>query len=157
MTTPAKAPLLFVGHGSPLNAIENNQYTRGWQEIAGKIPRPAAILAVSAHWYTDGSKLNDVKEPRTVYDMCGFPDDLYKVTYNVPGAPELARITKDLISRKVEFDHSWGIDHGTWSVLCKMYPEANIPVYQLSLDRNAGAEVHFQIGLNCGVCERQGY
>lgn len=148
MTTPAKAPVLFVGHGSPLNAIESNQYTRGWQEIAGKIPRPAAILAVSAHWYTDGSKINDQEEPKTVYDMYGFPDALYKVSYNVPGAPELARITKNLISRKVEFDNSWGIDHGTWSVLCKMYPEADIPVYQLSVDRTAGAEVHFQIGRN---------
>ncbi|WP_373325805.1 4,5-DOPA dioxygenase extradiol [Sporomusa paucivorans] len=148
MTNVTKFPLLFVGHGSPLNAIEDNKYTKGWQEIAGRIPRPSAILSISAHWYTQGSKVNDAEKPRTVYDMYGFPDELYKVSYNVPGAPELAKITKQLIQGKVEFDNSWGIDHGTWSVLCKMYPEADIPVYQLSIDGNASAEVHFQIGRN---------
>ncbi|WP_371380951.1 4,5-DOPA dioxygenase extradiol [Sporomusa aerivorans] len=156
MIKATKAPVLFVGHGSPLNAIEDNKYTKGWQEIAGKIPRPSAILSVSAHWYTDGSKINDAEKPRTVYDMYGFPDELYKVAYNVPGAPELAKITKDLIPGKVLIDNSWGIDHGTWSVLCKMYPEADIPVYQLSVDGKASAEVHFQIGRNLRSLREKG-
>lgn len=146
MTTTTKTPLLFVGHGSPLNAIEDNSYTRSWQEIAAKIPRPAAILSVSAHWYTVGSRINDTAKPKVIYDMYGFPDELYKVAYNAPGSPELARITKNLIQKEVRIDNSWGIDHGTWSVLYKMYPKADIPVYQLSVDGNESAEVHFQMG-----------
>lgn len=146
MTTTAKAPLLFVGHGSPLNAIEDNSYTKTWQEIAAKIPRPTAILSVSAHWYTAGSRINDTAKPKVIYDMVGFPAELYEVAYNAPGAQELAGITTNLIQREVRVDNSWGIDHGTWSVLYKMYPEADIPVYQLSVDGNASAKVHFQIG-----------
>lgn len=156
MTTTTKAPLLFVGHGSPLNAIEDNSYTKSWQGIAAKIPRPSAILSVSAHWYTDGSRINDTAKPKIIYDMYGFPDELYKVMYNAPGAPELARITKNLIQRDVRVDNSWGIDHGTWSVLYKMYPEADIPVYQLSVDGNANAEVQFQIGQQLRTLREQG-
>ena len=146
MSNVHKMPVLFVGHGSPMNAIEENAYTRGWQEIAAKIPKPAAILAISAHWYTDGSRLSDAAKPRTIYDMYGFPDELYQVKYNAPGAPELARETRKLISRDVQMDNTWGIDHGAWSVLHRMYPAADIPVYQLSVDRRADAETHFQIG-----------
>lgn len=139
-------PVLFVGHGSPMNAIEDNPYTKGWEEIARRMPRPEAILSISAHWYTKGSRLTDAEKPKTVYDMYGFPDELYRVTYPSPGAPELAHATKRLISRDVQIDNSWGIDHGTWSVLHKMYPKADIPVYQLSVDSGAGTEIHFRIG-----------
>ena len=141
-----KMPALFVGHGSPMNAIEDNDYTRGWEEVSGNIPKPEAILAVSAHWFTSGTRIADTAAPKTIYDMYGFPDELYKVTYNAPGAPEMAHLAKGLISRDMQVDNSWGIDHGTWSVLHKMYPAADIPVFQLSVDRNASAETHFQIG-----------
>jgi len=146
MDSIKKMPALFVGHGSPMNAIEENKYTKGWEEISGKIPKPDAILAISAHWYTRGTRVTDAANPETIYDMYGFPEELYKITYKAPGAPELAHLTKDLIGRGAQIDNTWGIDHGTWSVLHRMYPAAEIPVYQLSVDMNASAETHFQIG-----------
>lgn len=149
-------PILFVGHGSPMNAIEDNVYTRGWEGIARQIPKPEAILAISAHWYTKGIRIADAAKPKTVYDMYGFPDELYQVTYNAPGAPELAHLTKGLISRDVQIDNSWGIDHGTWSVLHKMYPEADIPVCQLSVDRSANAETLFAIGQQLSALREKG-
>lgn len=146
MAYPPTMPALFVGHGSPMNAVEDNAFTGGWEEIARKIPRPEAILAISAHWYTAGSRIADAAKPKTIYDFYGFPDELYRVAYSAPGAPELAHLTKGLISGGGQIDNTWGIDHGAWSVLHKMYPEADIPVCQLSVDRNASAETHFQIG-----------
>lgn len=134
-----KMPVLFIGHGSPMNAIENNEYTHGWEKIAKNIPKPKAILSISAHWYTDGTKINNLEKPGQVYDMYGFPDELYQVVYAAPGAPELAEVTRILISQMVKVDNSWGIDHGTWSVLRRMYPSAEIPVFQLSIDMNASA------------------
>lgn len=151
-----KMPVLFVGHGSPMNAIEDNEYTRGWKKIASEIPKPKAILAVSAHWYTKGSRISDEPNPKMIYDMYGFPDELYKLVYNAKGATELAHVTKDLIKNNVQIDNSWGIDHGTWSVLCKMYPEADIPVYQLSVDSSASADVHFQIGQEISALREKG-
>ena len=124
-----KMPALFIGHGSPMNAVEDNQYTRNWMKIAGEFPKPKAILAISTHWYTNGSRITDEAHPKMVYDMYGFPDELYKVLYEAKGAPELAHLTKDLIKRDVKIDNSWRYDHGTWSILCKMYSEADIPVY----------------------------
>lgn len=156
MTDTKTMPVLFVGHGSPMNAIEDNTFTRGWEAIAGKIPKPEAILSVSAHWFTDGSRITDAEQPKTIYDMYGFPDELYRVTYSAPGAPELAHLTKSLISRAVQIDNSWGIDHGSWSVLHKMYPAADIPVYQLSVDRSASAETHFQIGREISALREKG-
>lgn len=141
-----KMPVLFIGHGSPMNAVEDNRFTRKWSEIALQIPVPKAILCVSAHWYTPGSRITDALRPTMVYDMYGFPEELYKVKYNAPGAPELAHLTQNLIGRNVQIDNSWGCDHGTWSVLCKMYPEAEMPVYQLSIDRTAEPSVQYQIG-----------
>ena len=151
-----KMPALFIGHGTPMNAIEDNQYTRAWREIADKFPKPKAILAISAHWYTNGSKITDEANPKMVYDMYGFPDELYKVVYKAEGAPELAHLTKDLIKSDVKIDNSWGIDHGTWSVLCRMYPNADIPVYQLSVDSSASAQVHFQIGEQISALREKG-
>ena len=151
-----KMPTLFVGHGSPMNAIEDNEYTRNWTKIASQIPRPEAILAVSAHWYTNGSRISDEEQPEMVYDMYGFPDELYRVEYNAKGSPELAHLTKDIIKQDVKIDNSWGCDHGTWSVLSKMYPEADIPVYQLSVDSNASAETHFQIGHEISALREKG-
>jgi Uncharacterized conserved protein len=151
-----RMPILFAGHGSPMNAIEDNEYTRTWAKIAGKIPTPQSILAISAHWYTQGTRINDEAKPKMVYDMYGFPEELYRVKYAAPGAPELSHKTKQLVSRNAHIDNSWGCDHGVWSVLCKMYPAADIPVVQLSVDRDAGAAVHFQIGQELTALREQG-
>lgn len=151
-----KMPVLFVGHGSPMNAIENNEYTRGWAEIAAKIPKLKAILPISAHWYTDGTKTNDSPKPTTIYDMYGFPEELYQVVYGAPGAPEMAHLTQNLITKAVTIDNTWGIDHGTWSVLHRMYPAADIPVFQLSIDLNGPPESHYQIGQELQSLRDQG-
>jgi 4,5-DOPA dioxygenase extradiol len=149
-------PVLFAGHGSPMNAIEDNGFTRGWERIAGLIPKPEAILSVSAHWYTDGTRVNDSAEPKMVYDMYGFPKKLYEVAYKPEGSPEFANRLKGLISGGAETDNSWGTDHGTWSVLVKMYPGADIPVFQLSIDSNLGAAEHFAIGRELAELRKEG-
>lgn len=151
-----KMPILFVGHGSPMNAIEDNDYSRNWANIARKIPKPEAILAISAHWYTKGSRIMDEQSPKMVYDMYGFPEELYKVEYRPKGSPELASLTKSLIDRDVVSDNSWGYDHGAWSVLCHMYPNADIPLLQLSIDMDAAPDVHFQIGKEISVLREKG-
>ncbi len=156
MLVREKMPALFVGHGSPLNAIEDNIYTSGWKEIAGEIPKPRAILSVSAHWVTKGTRVNSKENPKTVYDMYGFPEELYRVTYNAPGTHEFANAAIELISREVTIDNSWGIDHGTWSVLKRMYPSADIPVFQLSIDIDAPAEAHYKIGQEISVLREKG-
>jgi 4,5-DOPA dioxygenase extradiol len=151
-----KMPVLFVGHGSPMNAIEDNEYTRTWAEMATMINKPEAILSVSAHWYTEGTRITDAPCPKVVYDMYGFPDALYRLVYRPAGSPELARSTKQLISRDVHIDNSWGIDHGTWAVLCRMYPNADIPVFQLSIDASADSRTHFKIGQEIKALREQG-
>ncbi|NTV89035.1 MAG: 4,5-DOPA dioxygenase extradiol [Clostridiales bacterium] len=149
-------PVLFVGHGSPMNAVEDNRFTRGWSEVAARIPKPEAILSVSAHWFTQGSRITDSPKPKMIYDMYGFPEELYKVEYNAPGAPELAGLVKAMAGQPVTVDNSWGCDHGTWSVLCKMYPEADIPVLQLSVDRNSQAAAHFRLGQDLRALRERG-
>lgn len=151
-----KMPVVFVGHGSPMNAIEDNRYTKNWKEIASKIPTPKAILSISAHWYTNGTKIMNEENPKTIYDMYGFPKELYEIIYNSPGDPKLAEYTKSLITTNSEFDNSWGIDHGTWSVLVHMYPKREIPVFQISVDRTAPPEVHYKIGQNLKSLREQG-
>ena len=129
-------PVLFIGHGNPMNAIEETTFTAAWREIAVTTPRPQAILCVSAHWETDGTKVTAMKSPKTIHDFYGFPEELFQIQYPAPGAPELAnRVVELLGSSEVKRDESWGLDHGTWSLLRRMYPEADIPVIQLSLDR----------------------
>lgn len=153
---PEKMPALFIGHGSPMNAIEDNKYSKAWEEIGKQISKPEAILSVSAHWFTKGTRITDSPKPRVVYDMQGFPDALYRVVYQPNGSPELARETLSLISSEVNVDNSWGIDHGTWSVLSRMYPNADIPVYQLSVDAGASAETHFKIGRELASLRNKG-
>ena len=119
----SEMPVMFVGHGSPMNAIEDNIYTRGWREMAEKIPRPKSIISISAHWYTKGTRIMNEENPVTIYDMYGFPRELYEITYSPPGNSELAEITKKLITKESILDNSWGIDHGTWSVLVHMLKE----------------------------------
>ncbi len=158
MTSPNQtAPVLFVGHGSPMNALDDNEYTRNWTAVAAKISKPRAILSISAHWYTHGSRINDTLQPQMIYDMYGFPPELYRLTYPAQGSPELARLTQQLITaNEVAVDNRWGYDHGTWSVLCRMYPEADIPVLQLSIDRDAPATAHFEIGRELHALRNQG-
>jgi len=151
-----KMPVLFIGHGSPMNAIEENEFTQVWKKIAEKIPQPKAILSISAHWYTEGTRILDEINPKTTYDMYGFPKELYKIEYKSPGAPELAHFTKGLISKNVKTDNSWGYDHGTWSVLHVMYPKADIPVYQLSIDSSVNAEAHFNLGKELKLLREKG-
>lgn len=151
-----KMPIIFVGHGSPMNAIEDNQFTRNWKEMAKAIPKPEAIVSISAHWFTKGTKIMDEENPKTIYDMYGFPKALYEIIYNAPGNPKLARVAKSLISKDSVFDNSWGIDHGTWSVLVHMYPEREIPVFQISIDGFAPPEAHYQIGKELKSLREQG-
>ena len=151
-----RMPALFVGHGTPMNAIEDNAYTKNWAKIAATIPRPEAIMVISAHWYTDGSRVTDEPQPKMVYDMYGFPEELYEINYKAKGSPEFAHETKALIKGNVMIDNSWGYDHGAWSVLHRMYPNADIPVFQLSVDSNADAEAHFQIGQEISSLRNKG-
>lgn len=140
-----KMPILFVGHGSPMNAIQNNDFTVAWQEI-GQIIKPKAILMISAHWFTHGTFTQDESEPRVINDMYGFPKALYEVNYLVKGDKHLTDRARALIKKKVAIDNGWGIDHGAWSVLNHMYPKRDVPVVQLSIDADAKPEDHYAIG-----------
>jgi 4,5-DOPA dioxygenase extradiol len=144
-----KMPVAFVGHGSPMNAIEDNTFSRGWRAMVGVIPQPKAILVVSAHWFVRGTRILDDPAPKTTYDMYGFPEELYQIVYKAAGAPDLARHTAELLRMgqvETRIDNSWGFDHGTWSVLNHMYPNRDIPVFQISVDSSAPGPVHFKIG-----------
>ena len=149
-------PVIFVGHGSPMNAIEDNEYTKTWRSLGERLPRPEAIVSISAHWYTKGTKIMNEESPKTIYDMYGFPKELYEIIYDSPGSPKLAGATKELISKETEYDNSWGIDHGTWSVLIHMYPERDIPVFQISVDAYAPPEIHYNIGKEIKALREKG-
>jgi 4,5-DOPA dioxygenase extradiol len=150
-------PALFMGHGSPMNAIEDNLFSRAWQEAAEQIPKPEAILCISAHWETRGSFVTAMKRPRTIHDFYGFPQPLFNKQYPAPGSPELAKRLIELMNDSgVLEDHSWGLDHGTWSVLCQMYPEADIPVIQLGLDRTVMTEAHYKLGSKLNPLRQEG-
>lgn len=145
MTKPM--PVIFFGHGNPMNALSKNAYTDGWNAIGKQLPRPKAILAVSAHWYIPGTAVTAVSQPRTIHDFGGFPRELYQVEYPASGSPELANRVQDLVAPvPVELDERWGLDHGTWSVLHHVFPDADIPVVQLSIDETQPPEFHFEIG-----------
>ena len=143
MTPGHRMPVLFIGHGNPMNAIEETPFVAAWRETAATIPRPLAIISVSAHWETDGTRVTAMASPRTIHDFYGFPQELFQARYPAPGAPGLAhRVVKLLGAEEVKPDESWGLDHGTWSVLRRMYPAADIPVIQLSLDRKKTPREH---------------
>lgn len=139
-------PVVFVGHGIPMNAIEDNEFSRGWQKLGKSLPRPKAILCISAHWETWGTLVTVMEKPHTIHDFGGFPQELYQVQYPASGSASLAMKTQAIIKNtKVGLDHDWGLDHGSWSVLKQMYPQADLPVVQLSLDYTKPAEDHYSI------------
>ncbi|MCB9256677.1 MAG: 4,5-DOPA dioxygenase extradiol [Chitinophagales bacterium] len=142
-----KMPLLFLGHGSPMNAIEENEFVSSFRKLGTELPRPRAILCISAHWETKGSFVTAMTKPRTIHDFSGFPKELFAVQYAAPGSPELAQLTKNLITTtNIGLDHEWGLDHGTWSVVKHLYPNADIPIIQMSLDYTKGAAYHYELG-----------
>ena len=144
MTKPM--PAIFIGHGNPMNAVQSNAWTTAWATMGSSIPKPRSIVCVSAHWYLPATLVTAQDRPRTIHDFGGFPRELYQVQYPAPGDPELANHVKDLLApASVELDMRWGLDHGTWSVLCHVFPEADVPVIQLSIDDTQPAEFHYEI------------
>lgn len=153
----AVMPAIFFGHGNPLNALLRNGYTQRWSEIGESLPRPKAILCVSAHWYVPGAAVTINTAPRTIHDFGGFPRELYEVKYPAPGDPELAQRVQQLLAPlPVAMESGWGFDHGTWSVLCHVYPKADIPIVQLSIDETRPASFHYDIGQRLGPLREEG-
>ena len=152
-----RMPVLFLGHGSPMNAIEENEFVAGFRNVGREITRPKAILCVSAHWETNGTYVTAMDHPRTIHDFGGFPRELFEVQYPAPGSPKLAEDTKELIeTTEIGLDHHWGLDHGAWSVIKHMYPDADVPVVQLSLDRTKPARYHFELAAQLGKLREKG-
>lgn len=140
-------PAVFFGHGNPMNALQDNDYTRGWAAIGREVPRPKSILSISAHWYIPGTSVTAMPAPRTIHDFGGFPPELYKIVYPASGDPALAdRVQALLAPMSVNADRAWGLDHGTWTVLRHVFPRADIPVVQLSIDERKPSEYHFEVG-----------
>lgn len=140
-------PAIFFGHGNPMNALLDNDFTAGWSAIGRELPRPAGVLCVSAHWYKPGVSVTAMAAPRTIHDFGGFPRELYEVEYPAPGDAALAGRVKELLAPiPANLDEQWGLDHGTWSVLCRVFPEADVPVVQLAIDETQPAHFHYEIG-----------
>jgi 4,5-DOPA dioxygenase extradiol len=153
----AAMPVLFVGHGSPMNAIEDNEFSRTWREIGRKLPKPRAILCVSAHWETWGALVTGMQSPRTIHDFGGFPRPLYEARYPAPGSPWLAQEVQALAgSAAVGLDDEWGLDHGCWSVLRQMFPTADVPVVQLSLDATRTPQAHYALAQTLAPLRERG-
>ena len=152
-----KMPVLFLGHGSPMNAIEENQFVAGFRNLAKTLPQPNAILCISAHWFTKGTKVTAMEMPRTIHDFGGFPQELFAVQYPAKGNPDLAIATQELLlPTEVELDHEWGLDHGAWSVIKHLYPEANVPVIQMSIDYTKHAQYHFELAQKLSALRQKG-
>ena len=146
-----RMPAIFFGHGNPMNALASNAWTDGWAAVGKEIPRPRAVLCVSAHWYLPATLVTGGTAPRTIHDFGGFPRELYEVKYPAPGSPELARRVRELLAPvSADQDEGWGLDHGTWSVLCHVFPEADVPVIQLSIDETQPAEYHHETAKRLG-------
>ncbi|MEI6748715.1 MAG: 4,5-DOPA dioxygenase extradiol [Bacteroidota bacterium] len=157
LNQPDQMPLLFLGHGSPMNAIEENEFVSGWRTMGITIPRPVAILCISAHWETRGTFVTAMEKPKTIHDFGGFPEELFAVQYPAPGSLGLANeIKKNITKTKVESDEKWGLDHGCWSVVRHLYPDADIPVVQLSLDYHQCPLYHYELAKELASLRRRG-
>jgi len=156
-TQDIKMPVLFMGHGSPMNGIEDNEFSQYWSKLAKEIPEPKAVLVISAHWLTKGTHITAMEHPKTIHDFGGFPKELFAVQYPAPGSPELAKETVALVHQtNVGLDHDWGLDHGTWTVVRHMYPNANIPVLQLSIDYHQPASYHYSLAKELSALRKKG-
>jgi len=150
-------PVLFIGHGSPMNGIEDTEFSRRWTQMAKELPTPKAVLVVSAHWFTNGTKITAMEFPQTIHDFGGFPQALFDVQYPAAGSPALAKETAALLhSAHVELDHDWGLDHGAWTIIRHMYPDANIPVLQLSIDYTKGPQYHYDLAKELNALRKKG-
>jgi 4,5-DOPA dioxygenase extradiol len=150
-------PVLFIGHGSPMNGIQDTEFSRRWTQMAKEIPTPTAVLVVSAHWFTRGTKITAMDFPKTIHDFGGFPRALYEVQYPAPGNPALAKETASMIqAAHVELDHDWGLDHGTWTIVRHMYPTANKPVLQLSIDYTRAPQYHYDLAKEIYALRKKG-
>jgi 4,5-DOPA dioxygenase extradiol len=150
-------PVLFLGHGSPMNAIEENEFVQGFRNVGKEIPKPNAVLVVSAHWETKGTFVTAMEKPKTIHDFGGFPEELYEVQYPAPGNPELAKEIKNSVKKtNIGLDTSWGLDHGTWSVVKHLYPNADIPVIQLSLDYRQSPQYHYELSIELSSLRKKG-
>ncbi|WP_449404253.1 4,5-DOPA-extradiol-dioxygenase [Flavobacterium solisilvae] len=155
--TDVQLPVLFIGHGSPMNGIEDNEFSQKWAKLGREIPRPKAVLVVSAHWLTKGTHITAMENPKTIHDFGGFPQALFDVQYPAKGNPILAEETAKLItSTHVGLDHDWGLDHGTWTVVRHMYPDADIPVLQLSIDYNKPPQYHYDLAKELASLRKKG-
>lgn len=152
-----KMPVLFLGHGNPMNAIEENEFVSGFRKIANEIPKPNAIFCISAHWETNGTSVTAMEMPRTIHDFSGFPKELYEVQYPAPGSRALAQeIKKSIMKTSIGLDEKWGLDHGSWSVIKHLYPKANIPVIQMSLDYTQSAQYHYELAQELASLRQKG-
>ncbi|HEY1873642.1 MAG TPA: 4,5-DOPA dioxygenase extradiol [Steroidobacteraceae bacterium] len=153
----SRLPALFLGHGSPLNALQTNAWTRGWAALGHTLERPRAVLAISAHWYIEGTAVTAMESPRTIHDFGGFPPELFAMRYPAPGDPALAaRVQRLLAPLPVAADHEWGLDHGSWSVLCHLFPQADVPAIQLSIDATRPPSFHYGLGARLRPLREEG-
>lgn len=155
MNNSTKMPVLFVGHGSPMHVIQDNQWSRGFKSIANHLPRPKAILSISAHWYVNGTYLTASESNKTIHDFGGFPQEMYEIQYPAPGAPSLAKRVTEIIER-AELSYEWGLDHGTWTVLHYVFPDASVPVIQLSIDRRMEPKAHYELAKDLKSLREEG-
>lgn len=152
-----KMPVLFIGHGNPMNALEDNEFSRAWIAAGQALPKPTAVLCVSAHWETTGTQVTAMMQPRTIHDFGGFPRELFEYQYSAPGSPDLARLVQTLVKQTaVRSDLKWGLDHGAWSVLCRLFPQADVPIIQLSLDRTQTPANHYALGKELRALRNKG-
>ena len=157
LSTTEKMPLLFLGHGSPMNAIEDNAFVQGFINVGKAIQKPKAILCISAHWETKGTFVTAMEHPRTIHDFGGFPRELFNVQYPAPGSPTLAQETKNIVQKTViELDTHWGLDHGAWSIIKHLYPNADVPVIQMSIDYTKPAQYHFELAKELAILRTKG-
>jgi 4,5-DOPA dioxygenase extradiol len=155
-SSESRLPVIFYGHGNPMNALLDNDYTRGWRAMGASFPKPRAVLCISAHWYVPYTAVTAMQMPRTIHDFGGFPRELFEFQYRASGSPEIANEIRDVLGASTRLEESWGLDHGSWGVLCHVYPDADVPVIQLSIDETLPAQAHYDIGRKLAVLRDRG-